>query len=81
MDKAEIRAAVVKVITAIAPDISVDELIPEIDLRADLDIDSMDFLNIIVGLHEKLQVDIPEADYPRLTTLAAFIDYLSDKLG
>jgi acyl carrier protein len=39
----------------------------------------MDFLNFVIGLHERLGVDIPEADYPRLTTVADCIAYLSQR--
>lgn len=81
MDKARISDAVVKAITTVAPDIAPEEIEPDTDLRAELDLDSMDFLNIVVALHEALQVDIPEADYPRLTSLGAFTDYLAGKLS
>ncbi len=81
MDKAEIRNAVVKVVTTVAPDVGAEELTPDVDLRVDLGIDSMDFLNIVVGLHDRLHVNIPEVDYPRLTTLTAFTDYLSERLA
>lgn len=42
-----------------------------------LDLDSMDLLNFIIGLHKELHVDIPEVDYPKLTTLADLVDYLT----
>jgi acyl carrier protein len=45
-------------------------------LRQALDLDSMDFLNVVVGLHEVTGVDIPEADYPRLFTLDGMAAYL-----
>ena len=45
-------------------------------MREQLDIDSFDFLNVVIGLHEALGVDIPEADYPKLATLDGAIDYL-----
>lgn len=47
-----------------------------LDLRDQLDIDSMDFLNLVIGVHQALGVDIPEADYPRLVTLDGFVTYL-----
>ena len=50
---------------------------PTCGLRDQLDIDSMDFLNFVIALHEELHVDIPEADYPRLQTLDDFVDYLT----
>jgi len=46
------------------------------DLRDAIDLDSMDFLNFVIALHERTGVDIPEADYPRLRTLDGAIAYL-----
>jgi acyl carrier protein len=46
------------------------------DLRGALDLDSMDFVNFVVGLHERTGIDIPEADYPRLRTMDGAIAYL-----
>jgi acyl carrier protein len=47
------------------------------DIRETLDIDSFDHLNFLIGLHDKLGVDIPEADYGKLNTMREVIDYLS----
>ena len=51
------------------------------DLREQVDIDSFDFLNAVICLHEKLGVDIPEADYGQLATLDGTVDYLAKKCG
>jgi acyl carrier protein len=48
-------------------------------LRGQVDIDSFDFLNVIIRLSERLKVDIPEADYGELATLDGMIDYLAKK--
>jgi len=53
---------------------------PEVDLRDQLDIDSMDLLNFITAVHKQMGVNIPEADYPRLTSLAACVDYIAERL-
>jgi acyl carrier protein len=45
-------------------------------LRDELDIDSMDFLNVVIALHERLGIEIPEGDYPKLATLAGCVEYL-----
>jgi acyl carrier protein len=45
-----------------------------------IDIDSYDFLNVMVALHDALGVDIPEVDYQKLATLSAAVDYLSTRL-
>ena len=48
-------------------------------LRRQVDLDSMDWLNVIVGLHQRFGVDIPESDYARLTTLDTIVAYLAGR--
>jgi acyl carrier protein len=60
----------------IAPEADLGALDPKEDLRAALDIDSMDFLNFVAAIHRRLAIDIPELDYPKLITLAGAVDYL-----
>jgi acyl carrier protein len=50
---------------------------PDEDLREQLDLDSMDSLNVVVGLHAALGVEITEADYPRFATLEGGVEYLT----
>lgn len=66
-----------RTIHEIAPEAELDEVGPDDTLRESLDLDSIDFLNFIVGLHEKTGLDIPERDYPRLFTLAGCVSYLT----
>ena len=80
MDIAEIRSTVLASLKAIAPEVDAAALRNDQLLRAQVDLDSMDWLNVILGLHEKLKVDIPEADYGRLNTLDALVAYLAEKL-
>jgi acyl carrier protein len=75
----EIRAALLRVLGAIAPEADLGHLAPDADLREELDLDSMDILNVAVGLHEALGVDIPEIDYPRLATLRSAVAYLATR--
>lgn len=77
MTRDELRATVLGVLGEVAPEADLAALRPDLPLRDQLDIDSMDLLNFVIGLHRTLGVDIPEADYPRLTTLDACIDYLA----
>jgi acyl carrier protein len=77
MGDAEIRAAVMGVLKSIAPEVEESELDPARPLRDQVDLDSMDWLNVIVALHERLKVDIPEADYAKLVTLQDLVAYLS----
>jgi acyl carrier protein len=73
----EIRAAIFDAITTIAPETDTAAIVTHQPLRDQIDLDSFDFLNVIVGLHERLGVDIPESDYGELTTLDSAIDYLA----
>jgi acyl carrier protein len=75
----DIRAGVMLAIKAVAPEVDEGELAADRSLRAQVDLDSMDWLNVIVGLHDRFGVDIPEADYARLTTLDAIVTYLAAK--
>lgn len=73
----QIRAAIADVIGAIAPEVDLAAIDPDKPLREQVDIDSFDFLNVIIRLHEVLGVDIPEKDYAELLTLKGAVDYLS----
>lgn len=81
MTDAEIRAVALATLLSIAPEVEADELRGDRPLRSQVDLDSMDWLNFLLGLHEKLKVDIPEADYARLVTLDDVVAYLQRKLA
>jgi acyl carrier protein len=80
MTKDEIRQALIDALSGVAPEGDYDRLKPDRPLRDQLDIDSYDFLNVMVALHDTLGVDIPEADYQKLSTLNAALDYLGARL-
>lgn len=65
----------------IAPEITFDAVDPDGDLRDEFDIDSMDFLNLVIALHQRLSVDIPESDYGGLGSLRALTDYLKNRVA
>lgn len=73
----DLRATVLRVLGDIAPEADLASLKPDLAFREQLDLDSMDMLNFVVGLHAALGVDIPEADYPRLAALDACVEYLA----
>jgi acyl carrier protein len=79
MSREEIRALVVDTIGAIAPEVDFATIASNQPLRAQVDIDSFDFLNVIIRLSERLKVEIPEADYGELATLDGMLDYLAKK--
>ena len=76
-----IRDTIFKALKKIAPEANPQDLAPGENLREALDIDSFDFLNLLIGLHESLGVEIPEADYGKLTTLNGLVSYLSQRVG
>ena len=80
MNEQDLRTGVFAAIKAIAPEVEEGDLRPDRPLRNQVDLDSMDWLNFLIGLHEKLKVDIPEADYAKLVTLGDVLDYLKVKL-
>ena len=76
MNDNDIRSGIVAAIQDVAPEVEADELVADRPLREQVDLDSMDWLNFLIGLHEKLKVDIPEADYAKLTTIDAIAAYI-----
>ena len=81
MNPDQIRATVLAELSEVAPELEPQSLDPKAELRDQLDLDSMDFLNFVLGLHKALGVDIPEADYRKLATLDGCVAYLSAKLA
>ncbi|KMO71418.1 acyl carrier protein [Mycobacterium sp. BK558] len=75
----EIRDDVLSVLTAIAPEVEPDEISDDVLLRDQVDLDSMDWLNFLLGIHKRFEVDIPEADYQRLRTLDDLVHYVEAK--
>ena len=81
MTKAEIGQAIIDIIEDIVPDEDCSRLNPDDQLRDQLDLDSMDFLDIVMELRKQYKVEVPEADYPNLATLNSCIEYLEPKLA
>ena len=81
MNDTDIRARVLSTIKQVAPELEESELRADRPLRDQIDLDSMDWLNVLVAMHEKLGVDIPEADYGKLVTLNDLVGYLDAKLA
>lgn len=81
MNDADIRTVVLETLLTIAPEVEVDNLRADKPLRKQVDLDSMDWLNFLLGLHDRIKVGIPEADYAKLVTLDDVVSYLTAKLG
>lgn len=81
MTRAEIQNAVIQALTSVAPEIGPTTLKLDVPLRDQVDLDSMDFLRFVMELHRRFELEIPEADYQKLATLAGIVDYLATGLG
>jgi acyl carrier protein len=77
MTETDIRAVVLAALQRIAPEVDPAAIRGGEPLRQQVDLDSMDFLNFLIDLNRELLVEIPEADYPRLTTLDGIVEYLA----
>jgi acyl carrier protein len=80
MTKDEIHKIILDIIREIAPDEDVSHVKPDIALREQLDLDSMDFLDIVMELRKRHNIEVPEEDYKRLESLDSCAEYLADKI-
>ncbi len=81
MTEIDVRKVVQEELNNIAPEVDMASVDPAADLREALDIDSMDFLNFITAIHHRLNIDIPELDYPKLITLDGAVAYIKERLA
>ena len=81
MTRDEIKTAVLRALGEIAPEADLASVAPDVEFREQLDLDSMDVLNFVVGLHASLGVTIPESDYPKLATLDGCVEYLAAQVA
>jgi acyl carrier protein len=80
MNQEEVRKGVLAELLRIAPELEDGEVVPGKLLREQVDLDSMDWLNFLVALHERFKVEIPEGDYRKLATLDQVVAYLAAKV-
>jgi acyl carrier protein len=79
MTKADIQQLILDIIADIAPDEDLSQVKPEVRLRDQLQLDSMDFLDIVMELRKQHSIQIPEADYIHLASLESCAEYLLPK--
>jgi acyl carrier protein len=80
MSNQKLAAVLGEELRRIAPEIDLADIDKDGDLREEFDIDSMDFLNLVTALHRRLELPIPEEDYPRLTSFSGIVAYLAEKV-
>jgi acyl carrier protein len=80
MNDVQLRSTVVATLLSIAPEVDAALLRDNRPLRLQVDLDSMDWLNFLIGLSRQLKVEIAESDYGQLVTLQDLLDYLRARL-
>ncbi len=75
-----IRQAVLEIIQDILPDEDLDSLEPDKTFREQINLDSMDFLDIVMELRKRYSIEVPEKDYPNLATMNSSVGYLLPKM-
>lgn len=80
MSPAEIREEIIDILGDIAPDENLDDLVDDVSFREQLELDSMDFLDIVMELRKRHRVQIPEEDYGNLASMKSTVTYLEPKM-
>ena len=81
MTEEQVKQIVIHIINEIAPDEDTSNLKSEVNLRDQMDLDSMDFLDIVMELRKQHGIEVPEEDYPKLASLDSCADYLTPKFN
>ena len=81
MTQDEIQAIVMKTLYEIAPEMEDQAIDSHVNFRDQFDFDSVDFLNFAISLQEKMNINIPEIDYPKLSSLTGCITYFESRLS
>lgn len=81
MTKDDIKKLIIEIIADIAPDEDVSNLKPDVRLREQLQLDSMDFLDIVMELRKRHGIEVPESEYMQLATLDSCANYLEPKFA
>ncbi len=78
MTSDQARQVVCEVLGGIAPEADLDVIDPHVELQEELDLDSMNFLDLMAGIHARTGIAIPERDYPMVATLDGCIAYMCE---
>ena len=80
MIEQQVKNIILNIISVVAPDSDLSGLEGDVGLRDQLDLDSMDFLDIVMELRKRYKVEVPKEEYARLATLNGCVTYLMPKL-
>ena len=74
------RKIILEIIAVVAPDADLSAVKGDVRLRDQFDMDSMDFLDIVMELRKRYKIEVPKEEYPLLETLDSCVSYLAPKL-
>jgi acyl carrier protein len=77
----DLRAVALDALRQVAPEADLSALDPDRNFRDQLEIDSVDYLNFVLGLEQRLAIRVPELHYPRLSSLEGCVTYLASALA
>lgn len=80
MTPAEIRGEILDILSDIAPDEDLSQLKDDVPFRDQLELDSMDFLDIVMELRKRHRIQVPEEDYNKLGSMASTVQYLEPRM-
>jgi acyl carrier protein len=81
MDSRALHETVLRVLGEVAPEVDLTSVDPAEDLRDQLDLDSMDILNLAIGLFQATGIEVPERDYGRIVTVDGCVGYLTQAMA
>jgi len=81
MNGKQVKDIVLGIIAVVAPDVDLSNVKSDVRLRDQLDMDSMDFLDIVMELRKRYKIEVPKEDYPKLATLDSCVSYLGPKFA
>lgn len=81
LETTEVRARVLDIVADVALDEDLSNLKDDVALREQLDLDSMDFLDIVMELKKRHKIEVPQEDYPKLATMNSCVEYLGPKFN
>jgi acyl carrier protein len=77
MTREQLRDVILHLLQEVTVEADVRDVPPDAELCETLRLDSLDFLNFVIAVHDTLRIDVPQADYARLATLRGCVDYLT----
>jgi acyl carrier protein len=77
----QVKDIILEIIAVVAPDADLSNIRSDVRLRDQLDMDSMDFLDIVMELRKRYKIEVPKEDYPKLASLDSCVEYLGPKLS